>query len=192
MDKDFVKGIKIAFGFLFTIFSIFGLVYAVGFHTANEVLGGTFLGNYSFSGNVNFTDSTVIGLPSSSVPAGAVMAFNLSSCPSGWSPMGMAEGRVIIGVGNYSQNSDDDGSNPEIIYNLNDVGGRINHILTESEMPSHDHGDNTYFFAGGSGGWYFQSSGIYQLNSFGFYSRGNDQPHENRPPYLALLYCVKN
>ena len=33
------------------------------------------------------------------VPAGAVMAFNRSSCPAGWSPLAAAVGRVIVGGG---------------------------------------------------------------------------------------------
>lgn len=57
MDKDLLKGFKIGFGFLGVVFGVslllFGFVYAVGFHTANEILGGTFSGNYSFmDGNV--------------------------------------------------------------------------------------------------------------------------------------------
>lgn len=62
MDKDYLKGIKIGLGFFSVCFLIFGLVYAVGFHTANEILGGTFIGNYIFNGSVDFTSSNVTGL----------------------------------------------------------------------------------------------------------------------------------
>ncbi|MBN1959319.1 MAG: hypothetical protein JW841_00085, partial [Deltaproteobacteria bacterium] len=33
------------------------------------------------------------------VPRGAVMFFNLTACPIGWSAMSNAEGRVVVGVG---------------------------------------------------------------------------------------------
>lgn len=57
MDKDIFKGLKIGFGFLGAIFMtslvLFGVVYAVGFHTPSEIVQGTFSGNYSFmNGNV--------------------------------------------------------------------------------------------------------------------------------------------
>lgn len=38
-------------------------------------------------------------MSSGSVPAGAVMYFNLSSCPSGWSKYSNAWGRYIVGIG---------------------------------------------------------------------------------------------
>ena len=41
----------------------------------------------------------VVVSQASTVPAGAVMAFNLSTCPQGWSPLAVAVGRVIVGGG---------------------------------------------------------------------------------------------
>lgn len=58
MDKDILKGFKIAFGFTLFLAMLFGVVYAVGFHTADEILSGTFLGNYSFNGNVGIGTSS--------------------------------------------------------------------------------------------------------------------------------------
>lgn len=37
--------------------------------------------------------------PPGAIPAGAVMAFNLAACPSGWSPLPEAVGRVVVGGG---------------------------------------------------------------------------------------------
>ena len=54
MNKDFLKGINIALGILL-VFSIIGIVSAVGFHYANEILPGTFSGNFIFDGDVNIT-----------------------------------------------------------------------------------------------------------------------------------------
>lgn len=52
MDKDFVKGLKISAGFIFGLVLFFGIVFAAGFHSANEIIGGIFQGNYTFNGSV--------------------------------------------------------------------------------------------------------------------------------------------
>lgn len=43
------EGFFIGLGIFLFFGVLFGLVYAVGFHTADEVIGGTFNGNYSFT-----------------------------------------------------------------------------------------------------------------------------------------------
>ncbi len=43
-DKDILKGIKFSLGIILGFSILFGVVYAVGFHTANEIISGTFLG----------------------------------------------------------------------------------------------------------------------------------------------------
>ena len=55
------------------------------------------------------------------IPAGAVMAFNLSSCPDGWSPFTEANDRFIMG----SQG------------NLREKGGTSNIKLTIDQLPPH-------------------------------------------------------
>ena len=62
------------------------------------------------------------------IPAGAVMAFNLSSCPDGWSPFTEANDRFIMG----SQG------------NLREKGGNSEIKLTIGQLPSH----YFYIFAG--------------------------------------------
>lgn len=117
------------------------------------------------------------------VPTGAVLAFNLASCPSGWSALASAEGRVILGAGSLGGDA----------YGLGDTGGAARHTLTVDEMPRHNHQairlrvhsadngvDNECCFARGAT--------TTDPTSF----TGGDQPHENRPPYLALLYCQKD
>ena len=61
MNKDFLKGINIALGFLL-VFSIVGIVSAVGFHYADEILPGTFVGDFVFDGDVNLTSGNDICL----------------------------------------------------------------------------------------------------------------------------------
>lgn len=60
MDKDLKKGIKIGLGFFVTIFLLslflFGIVFAVGFHSASDILPGIFQGDYIFNGSINATD----------------------------------------------------------------------------------------------------------------------------------------
>lgn len=53
MDKDYIRGLKQGLGFLTVIFLGLGIVFAVGFHSANEVLSGTFQGNYVVNGTFN-------------------------------------------------------------------------------------------------------------------------------------------
>lgn len=58
MIKNILKGIQISIGFFIGCFILFGIVYAVGFHTADEVLPGIFQGNYTFNGTLFFSDGT--------------------------------------------------------------------------------------------------------------------------------------
>ncbi|MBU1179957.1 hypothetical protein KJ885_03365 [Patescibacteria group bacterium] len=113
-----------------------------------------------------------------SVPAGAVMAFDLASCPTGWSEYTSARDRTIIGSGSS--------------YSRGGMGGEANHTLTIAEMPSHRH-SMTYY--NNSGDWIashiFIESGNRQTTLYTDY-QGNSQPHNNMQPYIALLYCVKN
>lgn len=124
------------------------------------------------------------------VPSGSVMAFVLSACPSGWSPLVAARGRFVIGTGTLGSDT----------YGLGATGGEARHTLTVAEMPNHHHGISSQH--GAADFWYalgnLGSGGepIMVYNSYstpvGPVTTGGNQPHENRPPYLALLYCQKN
>lgn len=54
----------------------------------------------------NFDDLNARISASSSVPVGAVMAFNLSACPTGWSEYAPAYGRFIRGIDKSGANID--------------------------------------------------------------------------------------
>lgn len=74
-------------------------------------------------------------------------------------------------------------------YALGDTGGEESHQLTIDEMPAHDHEivrsqvDGTFNSTMRSGG---AQSGSYTVSS-----AGDDDPHENRPPFLALNFIIK-
>lgn len=119
--------------------------------------------------------------------AGAVVAYNLASCPDGWSPVAGLAGRVIVGTGTLGSDT----------YALGATGGSARHTLTEAEMPSHYHSED-YVLSWNAVGTQMPSPSsltpyngyfnIYYRNATG--STGGDQPHENRQPFLALLYCA--
>ncbi len=64
MDKDFLKGIKGGFGFIFVI-ALITSVFAIGFHLADEVLPGVFQGDFTFNGSIDMSGNRIegVGLP---------------------------------------------------------------------------------------------------------------------------------
>lgn len=124
-------------------------------------------------------------------PAGAVQSFNATSCPTGWSPLTAAAGRVIIGTGSMTS------TGGTYSYARGDTGGEAKHALTIAEMPKHrfsfsytrtDFKSNKEIEADDDDRKYLQ-----QVTATGYTDYlGDDQPAENRMPYLALLYCIKN
>ena len=142
--------------------------------------------NYS---SVNGWECQAAAAPSGT-PSGAVMAFDLASCPTGWTAYANGVGRTIVGVGTYPLNADDDGSNASFVYALGATGGRRDHLLTSAEMPSHTHGgkEKDLSSAGTTGAIADNASGSDWQTS----SAGGDGAHENRMPYVALLLCKKD
>lgn len=119
---------------------------------------------------------------SAGVPAGVVAAFMQASCPTGWSDYAAADGRTLIGVGTGGGAS----------YNLANYGGSAFHTLTVDEMPSHNHG--TTFEIGYTNGSEPASMAKNKGKKKTVYSRntGGGQPHENRSPFIAVKWCLKN
>lgn len=48
MIQEFIKGLKFSLGFIFGLSLFLGIVFAIGFHSTEEILPGTFNGNYNF------------------------------------------------------------------------------------------------------------------------------------------------
>jgi microcystin-dependent protein len=120
------------------------------------------------------------------VPSGAILMWRGSIIPSGWKICNGSNNtpdlrrRFIVGAGNG--------------YALDDVGGQDSVTLQVSQIPQHKHTStmirqNAGFLGRGttSQAWDTVSAGISQNTS----SVGGGLPHENRPPYYALLFIMK-
>jgi hypothetical protein len=122
------------------------------------------------------------------IPSGAVVPFNGTSCPSGWSNMTALAGRMIIGVGSGAGLT---------TRNLGDTGGEEQHTMAVAELVPHylsitfgasnigGHGGG-YGFTDGAGGAGIAANYTENTNSI-----GSGQPFNVMAPWYALLYCVK-
>ena len=135
--------------------------------------------------------SGLTNVPSSGggVPAGAVMAFNLNSCPSGWSEYTPAYGRFIRGIDKSGAAIDSDGQRS------------TGNIQTESQKAL-----MINFRAGigrsGYNTWHTQPLDGTEIGTAGLvYDANGDRfkgiyikstTDETRPKNVALLYCEKN
>lgn len=155
---------------------------------------------------INISDVLTSGDTGSLLPSGAVMAFNLDTCPDGWTAYADGKGKVIVGTGYNS-----DGIN-EKVFVRGEIGGEYEHAMTISEMPRHDHllpfRFNSHFTNDGNG-WYnvpqtnmpdseggyfsgWQYSNQYEGTPIGESGERGDSGRFNvMQPYVALLYCVK-
>ena len=91
----------------------------------------------------------------------------------------MAEGQFLVSAGDVSGD-----------YNLGDTGGEAQHVLTVDEMPSHNHTvDRTQAAASGTSRFIVTTPG--GGTAVDSNPTGGDQPHENRPPFLAVNMWVR-
>jgi hypothetical protein len=145
----------------------------------------------STSGGFKFPDATTQTTAAIAVPSHAVMAFNLTTCPTGWSEYTLARGRFIRGIDNGAGNdpsgtrspgntqADDnkshahtgttDGSPGFRIGNGgNQGGGGYGNDMVTSDQWANTHGYHTHTFTTAASG------------------------SESRPKNVALLYCEKD
>lgn len=138
---------------------------------------------------------------SSTLPKGSIIPWfgKLADIPAGYALCDGTNGtpdlrdRFIVGAGKS--------------YKLSDIGGENTHILTVEEMPKHDHQTSYRFdefgFDVGDGNASNSKSVKNRIclgdnapyNGYVWPaitgSSGNDQAHENRPPYYALYYIMQ-
>jgi hypothetical protein len=166
----------------------------------NRVLVICLLASLSFSlflwgsNRNNQSSSNVVQAQAVTIPAGMVVAFDLASCPSGWTEYTAGRGRAIIGTnpsagGGISARA------------LGATGGAETHTLTTSEMPSHSH-VQSYYRSPSIYGWTVNT-----WNPGAFYAgdtaavgnvqdstanAGGGGAHNNMQPFVALLHCQKD
>ncbi|MFA6090547.1 MAG: hypothetical protein WC774_02120 [Candidatus Gracilibacteria bacterium] len=188
-SEKFINGAIAGSGFALTILVI-SVVYAVTLNYSvpvNRVTSGSGLSSTEWNKMVtNFetldtqltnVTTQVATLNTTTVPSGAIMAFNLGTCPTNWSPADGTGGRPDL-RGEFIRGLDN-GRNIDT--------GRVLGSWQVDEFKSHTHGNGV----GGVGtgypnGIYWNMSAIipFQTNATG----GN----ETRPRNVAFLYCIKN
>ena len=83
----------------------------------------------------------------------------------------------------------DDPETPESEMSLGGEGGEESHTLTVDEMPAHTHTSRVQTASGNGGNQYIQAARTLQ-SALQTGSTGGDSPHENRPPFLALVFAI--
>ncbi|MER9964968.1 hypothetical protein NKJ72_29420 [Mesorhizobium sp. M0045] len=120
------------------------------------------------------------------VPKGAVMAFNLESCPDGWQLFQPLVGRFALGAGaDVTRRLTD--------RKFGDSGGEEQHTLTVAESPQQEveiagvanQSSVDRYNAGGRNYW------VITRGSEKFRTNGGGQPHNNMPPFHSLTYCER-
>jgi hypothetical protein len=126
------------------------------------------------------------------MPIGSIMMWygEVDKIPGGWEICDGSSGtpdlrdRFVVGAGSS--------------YKKGDTGGKNKVQLSISEMPSHNHTNNLSkwyrSFSGADGQPAALTTGE-GSNNHGYSkaseNAGNDQSHENRPPYYALYYIMR-
>lgn len=124
-------------------------------------------------------DENLKSLVSKSLPTGSVVAFDLSSCPAGWSEYSPAQGRSIIGAGAR--------------YRLGQAEGKETHSLSVNELPPHTHQAKHLPTARGSGNGVVNwgSGGNPSTVNSGVGPTGEGKEFSLMSPWIALTYCIR-
>ena len=122
------------------------------------------------------------------VPSGAVMAFYLSSCPSGWSAANGA-GSTVNMVGYFIRGLDPSGAIDPIARGLGSYEADAVQEHTHSALGG------SFLEAGTGSGPGFGTGSTYAPTSGAGYTGAmatGTSSTETRPKNIALLYCQKN
>ena len=152
---------------------------------------------------VKFADGTTQS--TAAPPAGAVIAFNRSGCPAGWSEYGPARGRFIRGIDKSGENTDPSGQRApgntqedairNITGSINGVKGARDRAWDWGFRPGTNGAFDVPFsldtYNPYGGGGYGPEGGVGWSANFSA-ARVVPTAPENRPKNVALLYCEKN
>jgi microcystin-dependent protein len=124
------------------------------------------------------------------VPSGAILAFDLDICPSGWEPFDPLDGRVVVGAGSGSKLT------PR---RRGDPGGAEEITLEPKHLPQHTHAVYPHAGAvspnsgtpGASGPSKDPNPGSNVQPSQSGPGPGSSAPLGIMPPFYTLLYCKK-
>lgn len=144
------------------------------------------------NGTVSATDVRVNGNSVAVIPTGAIMAFDLTSCPSGWSEYTSARGRFLRGIDNGAGN-DPDGTR---------VAGNTQADAFQGHNVAPSNGWSTFWASGGSGsgrwpngtGW-GGSPDTSPLQGMPVSNGSDGTPrtaNETRPKNVSVLFCRKS
>lgn len=123
------------------------------------------------------------------IPSGTIIMWNSNDIPDGWvlcdgsNDTPDLTGKFVAGAG-LSSNTN------ETMYELMDKGGENFHSLTEDENGRHNHGALT----GELGNNLQETDKPYfhiAVNRKNTGTSGEGKAHENRPPYVALVFIMK-
>ena len=124
-------------------------------------------------------------MSSAGMPVGAVIAYagDINSIPPGWHICDGTEGTPDL-RGRFVLGQSD-------AYVYGSEGGEATHRLTVNEMPSHSHQLAITSRTGTTGDIIAITRGEYRFDSLGMSSTGDNQPHNNMPPYYVLYYIMR-
>lgn len=148
-------------------------------------------------------DSASGALAQQIVPTGAVMAFDLTACPLGWTELTTARGRTVIGVTTGLTRGTPVGSNSTTLSvaqlpahthkGTTEGGNPITHRVVY-QVGQSSAGNHAVGWLGGPYGEYTDTNYASAAHTHNFTTgaTGDGTAVDNRQDSLPLLYCKKN
>ncbi|MDR2190357.1 MAG: hypothetical protein LBP53_04125 [Candidatus Peribacteria bacterium] len=157
----------------------------------------------SLTNSLTTLTNTVNVVSEKSVPAGAVMAFDLSACPTGWTRFSAADNRFIMGA---SSNFKTTGGSSYIYLSANQLPSHSHYLFYRGEfrgkggrrMTNGAHANDTVYSKNkgtdGDNNHRYDTVGIQNqtANAGKSSSVGNGASINIQNPYIKLIYCKKN